>query len=362
MKESDVAVRLDFLAEALNSTSAEAGPRSVVGMSGGRDSRGRFAAEISFNELLDRVALVAGAAAACAGEGCSPLSVSKAAFDAARASEKELTLPSAEGVRKRLGIPWPRVLELAVGDRARRGLMLSVQSGQRRAQFTGEDADVLRALRAVAFAHGASPTPHVYDTISRGIQRRRRGRGLDTVGLPQSQVVIQRFRGWNAGLSAAGLEPLPPAGPPTPEKAVPAVELLDRCIRETGLLPSSRWLVRWCRAHGIPVSERALQPWQRTLAETRALRAKRGEHTPDKTAPASGYPTLPDRPEGLRQPHSREAVIASLRRYGDKHLRIGERPRYKHYQAMAGRDPDLIAASVIGRHGRFQDLCAEAGL
>lgn len=348
------------LAQELRETASSGeGPRTVPCVAGGRDSRGRFTTDVSFHELLDRTGFVAAAAAAAKGEGASPLAVSKAEFDRALAGETLFDCVSAEAVRKRLGVPWPLVLQLAVLDPSKRSHLLSTQAGLRRPQFAGGDAEILRALRAAAFAHGRTPTPRDYDLISLGLVVERRAKGL-ALELPQSTVMVRRFGSWAAAVEAAGLEPLPPFAPPRPPRAQSGVDLLDRCITETGLLPSSRWLVRWCRASAIPVNEADLQPWTETVAQVRALRATRGETTPEAVAVPTDYPPLPEAPG--RRRHSREDVLASLRLYGKRHLSAGARPRFKHYQAAAAADRELITASVLGRHGRFQDLCVEAGL
>ncbi len=60
--------------------------------------------------------------------------------------------------------------------------------------------------------------------------------------------------------------------------------------------------------------------------------------------------------------HSREAILASLRRYGELHLPPGGMPRQKHYLAACRKDPKLIWPSAMTGHGRFHDLCLEAGI
>ncbi len=57
----------------------------------------------------------------------------------------------------------------------------------------------------------------------------------------------------------------------------------------------------------------------------------------------------------------REMVIASLRRYLDE-LGPNDSPRQRSYSLVRQARPEIrpVPASTIGRHGRFQELCAAA--
>jgi len=68
-----------------------------------------------------------------------------------------------------------------------------------------------------------------------------------------------------------------------------------------------------------------------------------------------------DRRRGRRDYWTRERCLEALRRYRDAYLR-GKPARQRHYRDCAKRDSKLPSCSTLQRHGKFQDLCREAGL
>jgi len=324
--------------------------------------RGRFIPTIGPGSLLDGVADVALVAAS--GDPALAVAISKSAWDRARREQERTNLPSAEAVRQRFGLAWPRIVELALTDRSQRTKLLGQWDGS---HFAGwgppGPEEARRALKAVTIRLGHVPAPFEYDEGARVIEaesrRRRTGRPLL---LPRSVYIVNEFKSWRAALQAADIELIPsPAGPERPPTLVDA---LNQFVEEVGLLPTSGYFLEWCRRKDIPTA-RLGGGWAGVVADLRRQRAARGAPTPDCATSASNLPPLPTPAPRVRRMtcrHSREAIIASLRRYGELHLPPGDMSRQKHYLAACRKDPNLIWPSGLARHGRFHDLCLEAGI
>lgn len=324
--------------------------------------RGRFNSPIGPGSLLDGVADVA-LVAACGDPGVAA-EISKSAWDRARREQERTNLPSAEAVRQRFGLAWRRILELALTDRSQRTKLLGQWDGSYFAGWgpTGPK-EALRTVKAVAIRIGHAPAPFEYDEAARAMEaesgRRRTGRLLL---LPRSVYVVSEFESWSAALQEAGLEPRP--GHPSSARVAPPVETLDQFIEEVGFLPNSAYFLEWCRRRDIPTA-RLVGGWAGVVADVRRLRAARGASTPEHATRPKDLPPLPNPVPRVRRMafrHSREAILASLRRYGELHLPPGGMPRQKHYLAACRKDPKLIWPSAMTGHGRFHDLCLEAGI
>lgn len=324
--------------------------------------RGRFVSAIGPGSLLDGVAEVALGAAA--GDLSAAAKVSKSAWDKAREDLRRADLPSAEAIRQRLGLPWQRTLELALTDRSLRARLRGQWNGTHFAGWgpTGSEA-ALRAMKSVAIRIGHAPTPFEYDEAARVMEtdggRRRTSRPLL---LPRSVYIINEFKSWNAALEAAGLEPVTKRA--SAERVASATEALDQFVQEFGCIPGSSYFLEWCRRKDIP-TPRLVGGWASLVAEVRRRRAARGAATPEHATRRDDLPPLPDQMPRVRRMafrHSREAILASLRRYGELHLPPGEMPRRRHYLAACRKDPRLIWPNAMTSHGRFHGLCQEAGI
>lgn len=381
----------------------EGATSAAVGSSCGTPTpvAGRFTARLETSVLLDAVAEVARSASPDA-----PAGASKGRWDRERAALGRVELPRAESIRKRVGGTWPEALALALCPQAERARLAGQRKRGRRsiidartpfdpdaldweaheessmgrvagsdganvlagdaigtAGTTPDDEDVdaadvevcRRALRVVAHRLGESPGQAVYDATAQRLEDARGARA--PIGLPASPAILARYGGWEAALADAGL-----ADPPRVVRALPAEELLDRLIDETGILPVRDYFTYWCRSRGLPqrVDRR---PWTEIVAATRALRAGAGKTTPAHRTPLGNSPGLAGqivRVDGVRS-YSRAEVLASLRRYRRDHLRPGARATQKDYLAACRRDRSLIWPRNFPAHGRFQDLIAEAG-
>lgn len=315
---------------------------------------GRFRARHGVQALLDEVL---GVLVGVAGGRRGAEAVSVRRFNAARAEG----VPSAQGVCSRLSVSWDQARQLALAEVAERGHLLGHFT--RRPEFNGDEDLVQRSLRAVAHRIGEPLAAYAYDDAVERLEKEQRRRRGGRLGLPHSSTIIERCGSWRAACEQAGVRAVEISGPPT-RKAEPAVEVLDRFVTETGLLPPQKYLRPWARHHGVLLG-RDSRRYAALVAQLRERRRQRGETTPEGFADLSELPPLPEgvlgRPGGGRG-ISRQEVLTSLLLYAQRHLEEGRLPRYKHYQAARRRDPQLVNASALRRHGRFQDLCREAGI
>lgn len=345
-----------------NAAAAGAHPVSPDAVAWVETVEGKRRAVVGGHALLDRVAEIVRAAAA--EHGMAPEWVSKASFDAARDSLGIDDAPTAEAIRQRFDIGWRLVVQAALTDPANRGHFLGHR--QRRPEAEWDPPTALHGVRRVARLLGKSPSVPDYDHAVEQIEAAAdRNPFIPAPDLPAAATLTKHFGSWAQVLAAAGLPPTQPTGPPS-RRARPALETLDEFISAHGLLPQRSYFEDWCRAHDVPCG-RDTKQWDQLVDAVRDHRTQRGEDTPTEATPARDCPALPDPPatptnRAVKAGHSRDAALASLRRYGERYLTDGRLPRYKHYQACVGQDPELLAASVVARHGRFQDLCREAGL
>jgi hypothetical protein len=358
MEPNLASLRAERLAHELEKPDGIAsGPLSLRALPGERH-KGRFVARHTTHELLDGVAEVARAASP------TPMTASTRAWNEARKDAGRDDLPTASAIYRRLGIAWPLVLELAITAAAKRSRLLGTRVQQ--PDFRGDDETIRSGLRLVAHRLKEPLDPLAYDLDRVKIDAERTHRGRPPLNLPHSQTVIKRLRSWANACASAGVEPARPTPPPL-HRARPAVELLDEFVSRTGLLPYRSWFEHWCRAMDIPLGRDARQ-WDVLVAELRERRAARGEETPHEAASRSSLPPIPESaPVGRNRRRrakrrGREEAIASLRLYKKRYLRDGREPRQKHYMLVARKDRDLLTAGVLSRHGRFQDLCREAGI
>lgn len=263
--------------------------------------------------------------------------------------------PPAESLRQRVGVPWPVVVACALapaGER-RRVLVPYIKAPDR--PFVREVA--LAGMRAAHLASG-SASAVAYDQYLAELPKGH----AERLGLPTASTIAANLGSWIEACAQAGTITAPPA--PRVRRARPAVETLDELISETGLLPRRGYFEDRCRAYDIPVG-REVRRWPELVAEVRTRRAARGDTTPDEATPARDWPPLPTSSPtrmGRRmvRGYSHADAIGSLRRFLQVHWRSGERITERRYKAACALDPELLPASTMARHGRFQDLIAHA--
>jgi hypothetical protein len=321
---------------------------------------GRFVARLGLSAVLDGLATVALGAAA--GDRDQALTISKSAWDRARLAQERFELPTADAIRKRLRLGWRRTVSLALAETSRRPTLLGHWSTPSFSEL-GDDGpeSARRAVTAVAARIGRTPTPFEYDYEVRAIEMEcQRRKAWKPLRLPRTPYVLSTYGSWQKALEVSGLElPARQRRHPTPMLA----ESLDRCIEEIGVLPTSKYFLEWCARQDIPTPR--FRRWAAVVDEVRVRRQTRGAATATKTTPAKWCPPLPARTERRRRAaflHSREEILASLRRYGELYLLPGNIPRQRHYLLACREDPELIWPASICRRGRFHDLCREAGI
>jgi hypothetical protein len=281
--------------------------------------------------------------------------------------------PGVRALMLRFGTRWAALRSLALADRAERSKMLGTL--QHRGEFTGDEQDIFRALRAVALRLGRLPLAITYDLPVRDIHEEWISQQVDDPPwLPTSATILARMP-WRAALERAGLTLA--AKDPCQSGMAEMAEAVDACIEELGVLPSVSLLDRWSKARLVRLPERRTRPpWPEVLAEVRRLRAERGADTPPRETLPRHAPPIPITPDWARtatetacpepvQPITGifvtdEEAVVSLARYVVRYTSRRRPPRAKHYKQMRQGDPELASTSALARIADFQELVARA--
>jgi hypothetical protein len=254
-----------------------------------RDKQGRFVSgddELTLMRVVREVSLAAARTA-----GGSPTSVTKVAWDAARAAAGHASSPRAESIRNRLGLPWARVLELAAADPAVWPHRLGVRGTERFAEAGADREAMVRALRSVAFQTGSRPVVASYEALRVRFNTRRQRAGGLAMLMPSVWTITRKFGNWDAAITAAGLDSQYPPAPPRVSSRPPA-EVLDEFIETQGFLPTRGYFEAWCAACDLQVG-RAVRRWSDLVGEVRRQRGARGAHTPAVALSRADSPALP---------------------------------------------------------------------
>ena len=216
--------------------------------------RSWFRAERTLGETLDGVADVA--LAVCSGNHEKALSLSKAEWDAGRLKSGRSDLPTAQTIRQRLRLSWPRTVELAFADPYARATVLAHWSGAK-ADALGANGPALakRTLCAVALRLGHLPAQFEYDEVVRQMgaasrrlkNARRREFRRSTLErtiplrLPSSAFLAATFGTWSAAVVASGAADLLPEITPTkPPSAADTSTISSTSTVSFPLRPTSR--------------------------------------------------------------------------------------------------------------------------
>lgn len=337
--------------------------------------RSWFQAAKSLTEILDGVAEVA--LAASSGDGQGAVSLSKAQWDASRLQVGRSDLPTAQTIRQRLRLSWPRTLELALTDPNRRATLRGQWEGRGSGSLGAGGRELAKAsLAAVALDLGHIPTAAEYDSAVRrkeSSRRRRKGgkagesgraslEATSALRLPSSSFVVSDFGRWSSAVEASGAE----AGalPRQPRIIPPAEDTLDNFIEEYGILPAMSYFVEWCRRCDIPLPDD--KQFSEVVTEVWKRRYLRGASMPQAPTRFKKCPPLPPQQPRVRRMRHRvteEEMVASLRRYGELYLSPDHLPRQKDYSAACRKNPELIWPNAIRKFGKtFQEMCRSAGI
>jgi len=220
-----------------------------------RHADGRFITEQGHHAVLDQVAEVI----AVAGSGKDPRALGRRRYNAARQAMGS-PAPTAQGLVKRFGMPFARVIDMALEPAETRMVLVAGDGSQLIATDMPTEL-MLKAVRAAHLQLGTTPGAFEYDNwVERHLAKRRRS-GLLAHQLPRSVTIISRLGSWEIALRDSCIL--------APEDAAPnwrvdratapsAVETLDRCIEETGVLPTRAYFIEWCRRRDIPVGRELL--------------------------------------------------------------------------------------------------------
>lgn len=109
--------------------------------------------------------------------------------------------------------------------------------------------------------------------------------------LPVSETILGRLRCTEA-IRQAGLAPLGKSGA---RRAQPLPHLIDRCISETGVLPTKAWFRHWARLNDVRVGRQVADQWGHALKEALRLRRHRGDSIPGRDEQFPALPVAPTR-------------------------------------------------------------------
>jgi len=237
----------------------------------------------------------------------APERLSTRRWDAARPlSGRFGGAPAARRISERLGIPWPKVRELAfLPPRAQLtalGRALSELEGD---WLTFEYAEFVLAL--IARRLGVTTlTPSEYrGERARMLANHRHG----NLRLPTESQVVALAGNWDRALSHAGLRRRPHGrgGHRARSTAVSIIDVLDRCYEHHGTEPTTNELAAFAKANGIPVPRKdAGRPFSDYAREWKEHRTEQGLPVP------SGPPPKAQRPDytvdvGAGRPGERRA-------------------------------------------------------
>ena len=333
-----------------------------------RDASGQFTHSAGVHALLDDVKVIATAAAE-ATEGRDPAMVGRRLFNRHREELGITRTPTAQGLEKRFDRRLSQIIRAALGDRRDIGHELG-STGPRDDYISREitEEQLVHPIKGAAFALDEIPTEHGYDVWVQDWMRKRERRGLLANPLPSSNTIIERIGSWPEALVLAGL--IRRASDLAPMRRVrkrsePAEVILDRCIDETGVLPSRRWFEEWCKRTDTSLGS-DYKPWGATVERTRARRRAAGKRTPASETSFPQCPALPPQRSTIKRASRRwtdDEILDALRTvYGPEYLK-GATPTQRHYMDASSGDDRLPSPTTIKkRFGPIQDAFRAAGL
>ena len=317
-------------------------------------------------------------AAAAAGHGGDPLTVTTRAYDAMRSELGVTGALTTDALRRRFGVPWRTLLELAyAGDgAAERALTQKTKAPLR--SWTEEE--IVYALQTVAAWRGVDTLrPGEYDETLAELattDRRAHRHGRHPLReMPGSDLIIRTLgrgddeTGWNKALRLARLAPRPTK---TTADGAPAEVAFELFLVDMGWVPSSEdQLILYAQKKRISLKSRtAAQPRspRRVLPQLAADRAARGLWTParpprlreqpewslDHVEPIVD-PAIPRRRHAVGTWTTEERIVEGLIKALDA-LPAGETTlRQRRLNALATGNPEIPAYSIVQRYAARND-------
>lgn len=325
-----------------------------------RDAAGRFVAGTDLRTRYAQIATVLRAA-----DSDEPQRVSTRAFDAARESAGQPSLPAAKNLAELLGMPWPAVKAVALD--ATRDEVRTYKSRHRRDPRPWRDADgAVLAVKRVAAALGedrlAATTYDVFREDSPAATREL---------LPTSAQIVKLCGSWNEALSQAGLAPSLGGRKRT---ALPVIEAIGLFVRSQGRLPRRKELERFSKdprwAFSLQrVSEKSWQQWLNEFERWWVGELDRwmpqGSQSACALVPVDAD-DIAELPRVMRAPKgwwNRERVIECVIRYLKQHP--GVRSLHQRDYGTWAREQSAAgiltaASSTLTKYGTLEELEREA--
>jgi hypothetical protein len=317
-------------------------------------------------ELLDAIA-----AAARHQHPDDPASLSQATFDAIRGQVQPAGLPTAKSIARRFGVPWRRLVEIALQPPRRHTALLGRRS-PRYDEVAPSLGQILVALRQAAIRLNATTISRTTyeqarDTITAAAARAR-APGTDRNLMPSLQqidgVLAASQLSWSEGCTRAGLTP--------PDPTISRVQALDAdaavvwFAENTGTVPATfnqldnatsragvaRKRMRWA---DITAAIARLQA-QRAADALPALEAEHGDGPLERiNAIAIAADAPRRRPKAWTGPTIIEGLTAAIRL-----LPTGDRLTQRALKRLAVQYPEVPSYSVVHRHATRADTTFEA--
>lgn len=313
--------------------------------------------------------------AAQAGGSVSPETVTRRAFDDARALPgAPADVPRAKRITEQLGRPWREVLTIAHAPENKRSFLLSMSKKEPEQDWL-TDEYVAHVLSTVARRLRK-------DTVTPGDYRVERERMLAADKrrwlhggkrlLPNDEQIRTACGSWDKALALAGLKRGPGRGGHKRRNVPTLVDLLERCYAAHGTLPTQRELETFA-AHGlrVPFPTMKGKKWSAAVDEWRAQRTTRGLTTPDAPPPRAPRPDYTAKvagalPSERRQlPWTREECVSAVARHvaqlsRDARGRLGKATKRGCDDWAKEQEGGVPRASAFDNHGGWSNVLAAA--
>jgi hypothetical protein len=301
-----------------------------------------------------------------------PENVSTRAWDDARARTNDhADAPAARRICEFVGLPWPKVRELAFmpprGRRIGLGHALNEKEG---GWLTPEYSDFVLRLIARRLRR---------DTLTPGQYRRERTAMLRAHGsrtthggqlrLPTEEQVSAVAGSWDQALTHAGLRGRQGLGGQRAAVGPAAiVDVLDRCFEHHRAEPTARELETFARANGIPFPRRERgRPWSDYVREWKDRRRAAGLPVPDGPPPTRTRPDYsqdvgaarPGERRGRKAWDDPDEVVDWVVRYLQERP-PRENPTQRRYDEWAAQTEGAPWSSNIDRHGGWEAVLRAA--
>ncbi len=324
----------------------------------------RPASEFDPDLLLEIVAEIARAV-----RPLDPERVAQRPWDRGRARSARFTdAPPARRIAESLGLSRPEVVRIALLPPGTRERTLGRQLGEDNQNWLTEDyiAHVLRLIASNLDVRTLTPAQYRAERSRLLTADASRSRHGGQLRLPNENQLTTAAGGWHRALRLAGLSGGQGRGGMRGVQPGSIVELIERCFAHHGAQPTSRDVVVFAKANGIPFP-RPKRPWNDELREWKEERRAQGLPVP------SQYPNKANRPDytqdvGAARPGERRHMTGpqpteEVAEWVAKYLRElprGQRASKRGYDTWARGVNGAPWASLFDKHGGWSAVLATA--